>query len=643
MREKCQNKFERTPVMRSQRVAIVLLGPVLALLAACGTSSKGQASGATMGQASTGNTGASGASAAAGTSVSGGAGSGSGSEGSSNSGTSTSGSPAGASTASSDAGPDGTSVSGGGSGTTGAASGVGASGAGTGAGTGGAAALYTRQNDLARTGLNPNETTLTPSNVNMAQFGKKFAQPVDGQIYAQPLYMPGLAIPNKGTHNVVYVATENDSVYAFDADSKQAPLWQVSFLSAGVTPVPAMPDADSPTIQPQIGITGTPVIDPATSTLYVVAETKVAAGPAYFYHLHALDLATGAEKLGGPVAIDASVTGTGADAVNGVVTLSAQHELQRAGLAFNGGVVYIAFGAHGDRYQFWHGWVLGYDATTLTQKFIYCTTPDADEGSIWMSGSGIAIDPQGNLYVESGNGTIDAMGGGRDLAMSVIKLSAQGAMLDWFAPHDAVALSNLDVDLGSAGPMILPEQTGAQPHIMIGAGKPGYMYLLDRDQMGHIGATDDSQVLEKVTVAPNTNGNGSGIFATPVYWNGVVFESAVADKISAFAFNGGMISAMPTSQTTQTFAFPGALITASSNGSTGAILWAVQGDGYQPTHSAVLYAFDATNLGKMLWNSGEAPTMRDQAGPVAKYCLPAVVNGHVYLGTQTELDVYGEL
>jgi hypothetical protein len=619
---------------------------LLAVLAGCGTSSS---NGQSSGLSATG-TGSGAAGAAAGSIASAGA---------------TSGASTGVAAAATDSGPDGTlgsgattgaasgASSGGGSGS-GAAAGA-ASGAASGAAQGdaqvaevgaappGNAALYMRQNDLARTGLNPSETILTPANVNMAQFGKKFSQPVDGQIYTQALYVPGLAIAGKGTHNVVYVGTENDSVYAFDADTKQAPLWQVSFLSAGVTPVPAFPDADSPTIQPQIGITGTPVIDPATSTLYVVAETKVLAGPAYFYHLHALDLATGAEKLGGPVAINASVNGKGPDAINGVVTLSAQHELQRAGLALNGGVVYIAFGAHGDRYQPWHGWVVGYDATTLAQKFVYNTTPDADEGSIWMSGSGIAVDPQGNLYVETGNGTIDAMTGGRDLAMAVIKLSPSGALLDWFAPHDAVGLSNADVDLGSAGPMILPDQAGAHPHIMIGAGKPGYMYLLDRDQMGHFNPVDDSQVLEKVTVHPNSAGNGSGIFATPVLWNGYVFESAVADKISAFTFSGGMISAMAVSQTAQSFVFPGALITASSNGASAGILWAVQGDGYQPTHSAVLYAYDATNLAKLLWTSAQAPLMRDQAGPVAKYCLPSVVNGHVYLGTQTELDVYGLL
>jgi hypothetical protein len=503
-----------------------------------------------------------------------------------------------------------------------------------------------RQNDLARTGVNPNETILTPSNVNMATFGKKFVLPVDGQIYTQPLYVPNMAIPGKGTHNVVYIATENDSVYAFDADTLQAPLWQVSFLSAGVTPVPAFPDADSHTIQPQIGITGTPVIDPTTNTLYVVAETKVVAGPTYFYHLHALDITTGAEKLGGPVAINASVPGTATDAVNGVLTLNPGVCLQRPGLALNNGVLYIAFGAHGDLVHPWHGWVVAYDPTTLALKWAWCTTPDSTGGSVWMTGSGIAIDPQGNLYVESGNGAIDIMTGGHDVSMSVIKLDPTGKMVDWFAPHDAVDLSNNDVDLASAGPMILPDLTGAQPHLFIAGGKPGYMYLLDRDNLGQMTA-DDSQTLQKITVHPNTTDGQGGIFATPVLWNGQIYESAALDKISAFTYTNGQISAMPVSQTAHDFAFPGAQITASANGTTAGIIWAGEGTGYQmggaTNTPAVLWAFDAMDLTKILWNSSLAPMMRDQTGAAVKYALPTVAAGKVYYGTQTELDVYGEL
>jgi hypothetical protein len=305
-------------------------------------------------------------------------------------------------------------------------------------------------------------------------------------------------------------------------------------LSAGVTPVPA-PDTSESTILPQIGITGTPVIDLASRTLYVVSETKLAAGPAYAYHLHALDLATGVEKLGGPVVVAPSVAGTAPDAVGGMVALSFLHGGQRAGLGLSGGIVYVPFAGHGDRYKYWHGWIVGYDATTLAQKFVYCTTPDANEGAIWQSGAGVAVDATGNVYAETGNGSFDGMSGGRDLSESVIKVSPAGALVDWFAPHDAVALSGADVDLGSAGPMILPDQTGAHPHLMIGSGKPGYLYVLDRDEMGHFNAVDDSQIAQKVSVRPNTTSDSQGIFGTPVYFDGRVYVGAISDSIKAFA------------------------------------------------------------------------------------------------------------
>jgi hypothetical protein len=608
---------------------------LLAAVAACGTSSQSSQSTGSTGAVAGASTGAqSAAGGSSGTAVSGFENespdattdaTASGSTGSSSSGSST--------------GASGSAASGS---ILGAASGSGAQASDAGTGSQGTAAVVTQHNDLSRTGLNPNESALTPANVDFAHFGKQFAQPVDGFIYAQPLVVSQVAIPNMGTHDVVYVATENNSVYAFDADTKQAPLWHASFLSAGVTTVPA-PDTSESTIIPQIGITGTPVIDLVGRTLYVVSETKTTTGPTYAYHLHALDLATGAEKLGGPVAVAASVAGTAPDAVGGMVPLSFLHGGQRAGLALSGGLLYVAFAGHGDRYKYWHGWVLGYDATTLTQKFVYCTTPDANEGAIWQSGAGVAIDSTGNAYVETGNGTFDGMSGGRDLSESVIKVSSAGAVVDWFAPHDAVALSGVDVDLGSAGPMLLPDQTGAHPHLMIASGKPGYMYVLDRDQMGHFSAVADGQIVQKVSVRPNTTSDSQGIFATPVYFNGRVYVGAISDSIKAFAVTRGMLSTAPVSQSALTFANPGALISASSNGTTNGIIWALQGDGFMPANPAVLYAFDAADLSKELYDSTQAPGLRDIAGPVTKFLVPTVADGHVYVGTQTELDVYGEL
>jgi hypothetical protein len=533
-------------------------------------------------------------------------------------------------------------------GSTGAAGMPGAAGSTGAAGaTGGApapttaASVLMQHNDLGRTGLNPNETLLAPGNVDAAHFGKKFAQPVDGQIYAQPLFVPQVAIPNMGKHDVVYVATENDTIYAFDANTKQPALWQVSFLSAGVTAVPAT-ETNEATITPQDGITGTPVIDVASGTLYVVSETKTTAGPTYTYQLHALDLGTGAEKLGGPVVVMGSVAGMAPDAMGGMVSLSPLHGGQRAGLALLGGVLYVPFAGHGDRYKYWHGWVFGYDAKTLAQTFVYCTTPDANAGAVWQSGAGIAVDAAGSTYVETGNGTFDGMSGGRDLSQSVIKLDAAGKLADWFAPHDAVALSDADVDLGSAGPMLLPDQPGAHPHLMIGSGKPGYLYVLDRDQMGHFNAAGDTQIVQKVTVHPNSTSDSLGIFGTPVYFDGRVYVHAVGDSIRAFSLNGGTLSTTSVSQTTRAFPTQ-AHLSASANGTAAGILWMLLSDGFTPARPAVLYAFDASDLTKELYDSGQAAAFRDVAGRSSKFLAPTVANGHVYVGTQTELDVYGAL
>jgi hypothetical protein len=531
--------------------------------------------------------------------------------------------------------------------------------------SGGGFTMYTQHIDNARSGANLKETILTPANVNMAKFGIVWRQPVDGYLYSQPLYVPNVTIPGKGVHNVVYIASENDTVYALDADKMAAPLWQVSFLSAGVTPIPEV-ETMSPTLQPQVGITGTPVIDPTTNTMYLVAATKET-GPKYVDRLHALDITTGAEKLGGPVVITASIAGTGSNNVMspaGEVVLEPLRELQRAGLALNNGVLYIPFGGNGD-HQHWHGWVLGYDATTLAQKYVYCTTPDSEGGSIWMGNAGIAVDSTGNLYVETGNAgpypaelasSFDLPTGGRNASMSALKLDPTAKMIDWFAPHDAVVAgvsSMADVDLGSTGPLILPDSVSVpgHAHLMIVSGKPGYLYVLDRDSLGHISG-DDSQIVQKVAVRPWTNAvdGQQGIFTQPIYWNGFVYTSAARDHVQAFSVTNGVLSTLPTSKALPMFASPGGLIMLSANGNTAGIVWASEGMGYQPgSMNAALHAFDALDLTKELWNSNQAPGAtngsppRDQAGPIAKYAMPTIANGRVYFGTQTELEVYGLL
>jgi hypothetical protein len=500
--------------------------------------------------------------------------------------------------------------------------------------------VLTYHNDNARSGQSTIESILTPAGVNQAQFGKKFALPVDGYLYGQPLYAAGVPVPNEGTHDLVFVATENDTVYAFDADTMQAPVWQVSFLSAGVTTVPPGDTGESEDLIPKLGITSTPVIDPATGTLYVVANTKEP-GPTYFYRIHALDIATGAEKLGGPVSVTAQIAGTGADNTNGVVTFDPLHDLQRPALLLAGGVLYVAFGDHGDHFN-WHGWIMGYDASTLQQKYVFCTSPDANEVSIWQSGAGIAGDSAGNIYVETGNGDFDGDMGGRDFGMSVIKLGPTAAVVDWFTPHDQASLSAADVDLGSSGPIVLPDQSGAHPHLTIATGKPGLLYLLDRDQMGQYNAADDSQIVQTVSVQPNTSGVTAGIFATPAYWNGNVYIAAVDDTLKAFSLASGTLSATPTSQSAHLFGYPGATPSVSSSGTSNGIVWVVEGDGYVPSNPAVLHAFDATNLATELYDSTQAGS-RDQAGPAGKFTVPTVYGGKVFVGTQTELDVYGTL
>ena len=500
--------------------------------------------------------------------------------------------------------------------------------------------VSTQHNDNARTGQNTSETLLTPANVDATHFGRKFAQPIDGYAYAQPLVALGVKVAS-GTRDLVYVATEHDSVYAFDADAEGPPVWKVSFLVGGATPVPPGDTGESADLVPEIGISGTPVLDPDTSTLYVVAKTKEP-GPQYAYRLHALDLGTGAEKFGAPVAIQAQIKGTGADAVNGVVTFDALHDLQRPGLLLSSGIVYIAFGDHGDHFN-WHGWVLGYDARTLSQKYVFCTTPDGNEASIWQSGAGLAADALGNVYLETGNGDFDGHMGGRDFGMTVVKLNRTAAVADWFTPFNYSSLSDGDLDLGSAGPLLLPDQGGSHPHVVLGSGKPGFVYVLDRDDMGHLHTGDDSQILQTVNVKQNRGGYQAGIFATPAYWNGRVYVGAVQDSLKAFAMSQGVMTSTPVSQSSHVFGFPGATISVTSNGTQAGIVWAVEGDGYTPQNPAVLHAYDATDLTKELYSTDKAPNGRDAAGPAVKFAVPTIVNGRVYLATQTELEVYGLL
>ncbi|MGH7992666.1 MAG: hypothetical protein ACREDQ_04060, partial [Limisphaerales bacterium] len=512
--------------------------------------------------------------------------------------------------------------------------------------------VFTFNNDNFRTGQNLNETVLSPANVNSASFGKLFSYTLDGLTFASPLYVAGVAIPGKGTHNLVYVATEHDSVYAFDADGlTNGPLWQVSFINptSGVTTVPSADSDPGEDIPTEVGITGTPVIDPVSGTLYVVAATKEVSGntTSYVQRLHALDITTGAEKFGAPVVIQATVAGTGPGSSGGQVPFDPLHENQRGALLLADGMVCFVFGSHGD-VEPYYGWLLGYAPTNVqNQVLVYNVAPNAGKAGIWMDGDGPAVDASGNLYFITADGLFDANSGGTDYGDSFIKLSSAGAVLDYFTPMVQADLYAGNLDLGAGGVLLLPDQSGPHTHEVVSASKNATIYLVDRDNMGHYHSNTDQVVQSLVNIFPSSPGNDSGNFGSPVYFNGSVYFCAVSDHVRAFQLSSGLLSTSPTSQSAASFNYPGAMLAASGNGNSNGILWAVQRNGL--TTSCTLHAYDAGNLANELYNSDQAGS-RDSAGADAKWAIPLVVNGKVYVATQNEsvttmnqLTVYGLL
>ncbi len=396
--------------------------------------------------------------------------------------------------------------------------------------------VVTYHNDNARTGVNANETVLTPSNVNKNNFGKLFTQGVDGIVVGQPLYLSNISIPGSSeTHNVVYVATQHDSVYAFDADNNAGinaqPLWHVSFINpaAGITTVPGtVQGCTGVTAFTELGIVSTPVIDPNTGTLYVIAKTDE--NGTFVHRLHALDVATGQEKFNGPVKLKATFrTNTGS-----VATFKDLYQMNRPGLLLVNGTIYAGFGSNGCNYGN-QGWVLAYDALTLQQVGAFDTSPvklqqvgafDTSPvkglSSIWQSGAGLTADSAGNIYAETGEGGFDADMGGQDFGSSVLKLTQTPSGLpltDYFTPYNQATLSQMDLDLSSAGVLVLPDQPGgAHPHLAVATGKQGILYLLDRDNMGHYNPAGDTQIVQEVS--PGAGGEVNGV---PVYWNGKLY------------------------------------------------------------------------------------------------------------------------
>lgn len=501
------------------------------------------------------------------------------------------------------------------------------------------AQMTTAQYDNARTGANLNETMLTPQNVNQQQFGKLFSLKVDGDVYTQPLFLPSLQIPGKGRHDVVFVATEHDSVYAFDAyGNPSTPLWQVSLLKNGDTTVPAR-DVACPFIRPEVGITSTPVIDARSGMLYVLARTKkpdLPEGKQYSQHLHALSVLTGKEKLGGPVEIHATVHGRAEDSKNGVLAFEPLRENPRAALLLSDGLVYLTWGSSCDVGPY-HGWVIAYDAKTLQQKAVFNASPNADDSGFWASDTGPAADKSGNVFIATGNGRFDVAKGGKDYGDTLLKLRLNSNSLqvaDYFTPSNSDELEAKDHDLGSGGPMLLPDQPGPHPHLALIGGKGPMLYLVDRDRLGHYQPGNNSHAVQTIPTS-------RGIYGSTAYWNHHVYLLSDHDALRDFEITNGKLNfkAASTFKLEDHAATP----TVSANRSKDGIVWVVSSKGWNsPDRKAVLYAADASDVTHLLYASDQN-SARDEAGYALRFNIPTIAHGHVYIGAKGEVDVYGLL
>ena len=505
------------------------------------------------------------------------------------------------------------------------------------------AQVLTSQYDNARTGANLNEKILNPQNVNSKQFGKVFTLPVDGDTYAQPLYVPNIEIPGQSKHNVLFVATEHDGVYAFDADSASTkPLWKVTFVdeAKSILTVPSI-DVHCPFIQPEIGITSTPVIDLPTGTLYVLARTRRRdANGTWHYEqkLHALAINTGAEKFGGPVKISARAQGRNFLHFKSNIDFDPLLENQRAALLLVNGKVVITWASSCDVGPY-YGWIIAYDARTLAQAGVVNISPDAGESGIWQGDAGPAADSAGNIYLISGNGKFTAATGGKDYGDSVVKLgfTANGLEVrDYFTPSNQAKLNDTDGDFGSGAPILLPDQPGPHPHLLLAAGKAGILYELDRDNLGKFHQGDDRHAVQAVPT-------GIDSFGAPAYWNGHVYYFLSGDYLRDYPLQNGRLPKEPAAKSTTQFTDPGATPAVSANGTKNGIVWVLSSKTWDgPDRTAVLYAYDAENVARQLYNSNQVYE-RDHANRSLRFAIPTVANGRVYFGAKHEVDVYGLL
>jgi PA14 domain-containing protein/K319-like protein len=509
--------------------------------------------------------------------------------------------------------------------------------------------VTTQHNDAARTGANLSETVLTTTNVNVSQFGKVFERAVDDEIYAQPLYVEGVSIPGLGIRNVVYVATNNDSVYAFDADNPaaSAPIWRVNYTNpaAGIVPVFKTDVGQAcgtyNDFTGNIGIVGTPVIDPVSQTMYFVARTKESG--TFVQRLHAIDIRDASERLGSPLIVQASVVGTGdgRDAQNNIA-FNARTQNQRAGLLLDHGTVYITWASYCDQGPY-HGWILGYDAASLLQVMVHNTTPDGGLGGIWQSGAGLSADSIGNLYALTGNGSFNGDIGGKNFGNSFIKVSPTGALLDWFTPYNWSFLNATDEDLGIQSAMLIPST-----NLVVGGGKEGVMYVVDRNNMGHFRSGNNGQILQSFQASSAGRMNGS-----PVYWNGptygpALYSWAAGDPLKVFRLVSGLFQTPAGAQGTALApgGMPGGMLSLSANGSAAGtgILWAALSRGGDANHTpqpGILRAYDASNVTRELWNSQQNAT-RDGFANFSKFSSATVANGKVFVPSlSNRLVVYG--
>ena len=502
--------------------------------------------------------------------------------------------------------------------------------------------VLTWHNDNLRTGLNSNEVILTPANVRSSTFGLRFNFIVDGKVDAEPLYVMGVRFSTNAVHNVIYVVTENNSVYAIDADTGHQ-YWHVSALVAGEMP---SDDRDCDMVTPQIGITVTPVIDLKSGphgTIYFVSMSKDSSGK-YHHRVHAMDLVTGAEEFGGPREVQATYPGKGDNSSNGTVVFDPAQYKDRPSLLLVNGVIYTSWSSHCDR-QPYTSWIMGYNETNLQQTGVINFTPNGAQGGMWNAGAGPAADAQGNVYMALGNGTFDTtttasgfpdLGDYGNALVKVNMVNGKLSVLDYWTMYNTVDESEADMDLSSGGTMLLPDMTdstGKTRHLAVTAGKDTHLYVVDRDNMGHFHAGSNATVYQDLT-GPLPG----GVWASPAYFNNQIYYGSRSQPLVALQVNSARVSSSPFSSTAVAFVYPGSTPSVSAYGNTNGIVWAAKNT--QPT---VLYAYDARNLNTELYDSNQAANSRDHFGNGNKFFTPMIANGKVYVGTTNSVAAFGLL